>query len=177
MEGSIMIWIQENLRNPVLNDIFTGITHLGDRGLVWLVLAAVLLRSKETRKTAVCCYTALSIMLIGNEFILKYLINRTRPFDAVEGLITLIEQPSSFSFPSGHASSSFAVATVMCVLLPRKYSIPVLILAVLIAFSRVYIGVHYPTDILGGMIIGLLYGFLGIKLGTLIYDRIHDKVT
>ncbi len=170
MEGYLLILIQEKLRNPVLNRIFVGITHLGDSGFIWLILAAVFFCFKKTRKASVCSFMALDIMVIGNEVILKHLINRTRPFKTVEGLVTLIEKPPSSSFPSGHTSSSFAVAMVLWTLLPRKYSVPCLILAGLIAFSRLFVGVHYPTDILGGMMIGVLYGFLGLKLGSLIVD-------
>lgn len=175
MDGAILLWIQENLRVPVLNSIFVVITHLGDRGLIWIILSTILLSFKRTRRAGICGFTALNITLIGNELIIKHLINRPRPVNAVEGLTTLINTPPSTSFPSGHTASSVAVALVLCMLLPKKYAVPAIIPALLICFSRMYVGVHYPTDILGGMIIGLLYGFAGYKIGSLIYDHIKKK--
>lgn len=140
-------------------------------GFIWLVIATFLFCYKKTRKASICSYAALNIVLIGNEVILKHLINRTRPFEAVKGLVTLIEHPSSSSFPSRHTSSAFAAVVVLWALLPRKFSIPALVLAGLISFSRLYVGVHYPTDILGGMAIGLIYGFWGLIFGNLIVDK------
>lgn len=140
-------------------------------GFIWLVIATFLFCYKKTRKASICSYAALNIVLIGNEVILKHLINRTWPFEAVKGLVTLIEHPSSSSFPSGHTSSAFAAVVVLWALLPRKFSIPALVLAGLISFSRLYVGVHYPTDILGGMAIGLIYGFWGLTFGNLIVDK------
>ena len=91
------------------------------------------------------------------------MVCRVRPYDANPLLMPLIQRPTDFSFPSGHAASSFACAGVMWHKLPRRAGVPVLILAILISFSRLYIGVHYPTDVLAGAISGLLISFLAIR--------------
>ena len=173
MDGYILLWIQDNLRTPVFNSIFRFITHLGDGGVIWIILAWALIFIKKTRKAGVCSLSALFVMLIGNEFVLKHIVNRTRPFDAIDGLVTLIKHPTSSSFPSGHTSSAFAVVIVLLILIPMKYSIWSLVLALTIAFSRMYVGVHYPTDILGGIMVGLIYGFVGYKIGSFAFDSGH----
>lgn len=175
MDGWILLWIQENLRTPVLNTIFISITHLGDCGFIWIVLSAVLLCFKKTCKAGICSSIALAIMFITNDVIIKHLVNRTRPYEVVEGLIPLVKKLNSPSFPSGHASSAFAVTLILLILFPKKYSIPALVLVVLISFSRMYVGVHYPTDVLGGLIVGLLYGFAGYKIGNPVYDFINKR--
>ena len=87
---------------------------------------------------------------------LKNVVARTRPYEVVEGLTRLIEKQSDYSFPSGHTAASFAAAVILFLQLPKKYGIPALILAVLISFSRLYLGVHYATDVLAGAVSGTL---------------------
>ena len=175
MDGQILLWLQDNLRNPILDSIFVFITTLGNAGIIWALIAIILLIVKATRKAGVCCITAGLAILILNEGLIKHLINRARPFTQVEGLTILIKAPGSSSFPSGHTATSFAATTVMLLMLPKKYSIPALILASSIAFSRLYVGVHYPTDVLGGLIMGVIYGLIGFFAGGRFYDRIEEK--
>ena len=101
--------------------------------------------------------------LITNVF-LKNAVARIRPYDAVETIVPLVGKLSDYSFPSGHTCASFASAFVYYRLLPRKYGILTMILAVLISFSRLYLGVHYPTDVLGGFFIGLLSSILAYQI-------------
>lgn len=96
---------------------------------------------------------SLACNYLVNNILLKNLVARTRPYEAVAGLNRIIEAQSDFSFPSGHSGSSFAVAVVILLVCPRKYGIPAIILAMLIALSRLYVGVHYPTDVLAGVVI------------------------
>ena len=101
--------------------------------------------------------------LLTNVF-LKNAVSRIRPYDAVEAIVPLVEKLSDYSFPSGHTCASFASAFVYYRLLPRKYGVMTMVLAVLIAFSRLYLGVHYPTDVLGGFLIGVLSSILAYQI-------------
>ena len=108
--------------------------------------------------------------LLVNVF-LKNIVARSRPYEVIDGLTSLVGEQSDFSFPSGHTSSAFSVAVVMFMLMPKKYGVPALIVATLIAYSRLYVGVHYPSDIIGGLIIGILVAVICVT----VYKRITKK--
>lgn len=156
LDGSILLWIQENLRGDFLNPLITLITTLGNGGLIWLVSSAVMLCFPKSRKTGVLVLMALLASLLVNNFILKNVVARSRPWTCVEGLQTLVEKPKDYSFPSGHTASSFAAAIVMYKTLPARVGVPAVILAVGISLSRLYVGVHYPTDVLAGALSGII---------------------
>ena len=152
------------LHSPILNFFMKIVTQLGDAGLFWILLAVVLLLFRRTRKFGVFVLGALLIEVLCNELIFKAIFERPRPFNYVpwqeSGAYVfpeIIARPDSFSFPSGHTASSFAAATVLfCT--NKKWGIPALVLAALIGFSRIYCGVHYCTDVLGGMAVGVVIG-------------------
>lgn len=152
-EASFLLWIQENVRSDAWTPIVTFITHLGDHGAFWIILTIACLLWKKTRTPGILMAISLACNYLVNNILLKNLVARIRPYEAVEGLNRIIEAQSDFSFPSGHSGSSFAVAVVILLVCPRKYGIPAIILATLIALSRLYVGVHYPTDVLAGVAI------------------------
>ncbi len=154
LEGPILLWIQEYLRVDFLTPVITFITHLGDGGRIWIACALLFLILPKTRKTGVVMAASMLLNLLATNIVLKNLFARTRPYVAVEGLHRMIEAQSDFSFPSGHTACSFAAAVVIFRLCPRKVGIPAIVLAVLISLSRLYVGVHFPTDVIGGAIIG-----------------------
>lgn len=154
LEGPILLWIQEYLRNEFLTPVVTFITHLGDGGFIWILLTVLCLVFARTRKTGVLLTFSLLLNFLVNNLVLKNLVARTRPYEAVEGLHRIIEAQSDFSFPSGHTGCSFAAAMVLFAVCPRKVGVPAMVLAVLISLSRLYVGVHFPTDVLGGAVIG-----------------------
>ena len=154
LDGAILLWIQEHVRKDFLSPVVKFITHLGDAGWCWILLAVILLIVKKTRKIGLVTAVSLLSSYVVNNLILKNLVARVRPYEAVDGLQRIIEAQSDFSFPSGHSASSFATAVVIFMLCPRKYGVPALVLAFLIALSRLYVGVHYPTDVLTGVISG-----------------------
>lgn len=160
LDEMILLWIQEDIRCDLLTPVFTFITHLGDHAFIWIALAVVFLLFKSTRKTGVLMGVSLLGSLLINNLLLKNLAARVRPYEAVEGLQRIIEAQSDLSFPSGHTGSSFAAAVVIFLMCPRSMGIPALVLAVLITLSRLYVGVHYPTDVLAGMITGTLIAML-----------------
>ena len=154
-DGSILLWIQNSLRGGILDPIMVFITHLGDKGLFWTVLTLALMCFRKTRKAGVTSAIAMVIGLIVANLILKNWVARIRPYELVDGLNLMIEKQHDFSFPSGHATNSFACAWVLFRELKKPYGIAALILAILIAFSRLFVGVHYPTDIFVGIAIGI----------------------
>lgn len=160
LDGQILLWIQEYLRLDFLTPVWIAITKLGDAGAVWIVLTVILLINRKTRKIGCMSALALLFALLVDNIILKNLVARIRPYEVVDGLNLLIEKQADFSFPSGHAGSSFASAVVCFTELPKKYGVPLLILAILISCSRLYVGVHYLSDVLAGAVIGTVLALL-----------------
>ena len=175
VDGQILLFIQEHIRNAVGDVFFGGITHLGDAGIFWIVLTLVLLCFKQTRRAGIFSASALLGSLIINNMLLKNLIGRVRPYEVVTGLQCIVAPAVDASFPSGHTGASFASAVSMYGELPKKYAVFLIILAALIAFSRLYVGIHYPTDVLGGLVTGVAIGLLARKLGNKIVGFIFQQ--
>ncbi len=177
IEANILLFIQEHLRNPITDLLFKGISFTGNAGAIWIVITLLLLCIKKTRKIGFMCAVSLLLSLIINNFLLKNILARTRPYEVIEGLKILIATPTDFSFPSGHTASSFAAATVLFLTLPKKYGIPALIYATLMGFSRLYIGVHYPTDVLAGAVSGILIAIITVRIFKKLSDRRKSRLT
>lgn len=141
------------------------ITTLGDMGMIWIALIIIMLLFKKTRKFAFLCALALISEYFINDMVLKNLIARDRPF-IQHDLDILIHAPSGYSMPSGHSASSFVMAG-MFLLNKQKGRYLVLILAILIAYSRVYLNVHYFSDIIIGALLGLSIAYIvTLKFGS-----------
>lgn len=163
-DAAILLWLQNVVRNPVLNPIMIFITHLGDKGLFWIALTLILMIFRKTRRTGVTSAVAMVLGLLVVNIVLKNWVARVRPYELIEGLQLMIEKQHDFSFPSGHATNSLACAWVLFRRLDKKYGVPALILALLISFSRLYVAVHYPTDVFAGIIIGILSAEAAIRI-------------
>ena len=160
LDGDILLWIQDNLRAGWLDPIMKFITYLANGGALWIGICVLLLILKKTI----------------NNIILKNIIARTRPYEVVEGLNRIIGAQSDFSFPSGHSGASFAVAVVMFMEMPKKYGVPALIVATLIAFSRLYVGVHYPFDVIAGVLTGTIYAVITVAIYRKFFkDKKHSE--
>ena len=155
LEFKILDFIQEFLRCPFLDFLMPKVTALGNDGIIWIVAALVLLATKKYRRGGLALAVGLiAVLLIGN-ITLKPLIARTRPFDLVENIELLVAVPTDFSFPSGHTLSSVVAAAILT-MTDKRFGYVAIPLAVLIAFSRLYLYVHFLTDILGGVLIGAI---------------------
>ncbi len=152
-EFLVLDFIKEYIKNPFFDFLMPKITALGNGGLIWIVASVVLLAIPKYRKGGVALSVGLLLCLIIGNLTLKPLIGRTRPFDLVEGMELLISTPTDFSFPSGHTLSSTVAATVLT-MTDKRFGYFAIPLAVLIAFSRLYLYVHFLTDVLGGVLIG-----------------------
>lgn len=168
VDAQLLLFIQEHIRNTVCDVFFRGITHLGDAGIFWILLTIALLCFRRTRRAGVYSACALMASLIVNNLILKNLVGRVRPYELVEGLQCIVGPARDASFPSGHTGASFASAVAIYRQLPRKLAVFFIVLASLIAFSRLYVGIHYPTDVLGGLVTGIGIGLLVSNLGDLL---------
>ncbi len=159
----ILIFIKDNLSNNFFNIIMPIISALGNIGFIWILSAIVMISMKKYRNYGFAVITALAIgYLIGN-IILKNIFARIRPYNMIEGIELLIAPLSDFSFPSGHTLSSFAAAMIIFAA-NKRWGIPAFILASLIAFSRMYLFVHYPTDIIAGILIGLFSAYITLLI-------------
>lgn len=173
----ILDWIAQNLKNPLLDTLMPLITMLGDAGIFWIAVAVALLIFPKTRKIGLSMGAALLIGLLICNVTLKPLMARMRPYDYQmlyygKVIPLLIEAPHDYSFPSGHTLASFEAAVALTVY-NRKWGIPALVLAAVIAFSRLYLYVHYPTDVLFSMLISVAIAFLAcflVKKGYALYE-------
>ncbi len=161
LDGGVLLWIQDILRQDWLTPIVAFFTHLGDHGLLWIALCLLLLCFKKTRRAGVAGAIALILSLIFTNGILKNLVGRTRPWLDVAGLTALVHEPDPNSFPSGHTSAAFAAAIAWWQTMPKRWmGAAALAAAALMGMSRLYVGVHYPTDVLCGVLVGCFCGFL-----------------
>ena len=164
MDGEILLFIQDHIRQEWMDWFWKAVTHLGDGGVFWILLGIILLFSKKTRPAGVAALLALLVGALITNVCLKNFVARIRPYEVVEGLRLMIERQRDYSFPSGHTAASFASVTALYLAGEKKMWKAALVLAVLIALSRLYLYVHYPTDIIGGVVFGSLSGYLGYKI-------------
>lgn len=156
----IINMIQNHFHNSFTNTVFPLISALGNSGIVWLIIAAIMIITKKYRRWGVVLLIAMAITYVTGELILKPLIARPRPCDVLVYAHNLVlRHKHGYSFPSGHAGSSFTAATVLWKA-NRKWGIAAVTLASLIAFSRVFLLKHYPTDVIAGALLGFLIATL-----------------
>lgn len=161
-EFSILYALQE-LHNSILDKIMLGITSLGDDGIFWIAIGIICLFFKKHRKMGLqLLLTMLCTYILGN-LIIKNIVARPRPCDIDSTVTLLLSRPHGYSFPSGHSINSMAAAMALF-LNNKKIGIPALIVATLIGFSRLYLFVHFPTDVLCGFVIAILVA-IGVDWG------------
>lgn len=171
------------LRCPVLDFLMPLITYFAEYGIGWILLALVLILIKKTRKPGLAAGIALILGLLAVNLIAKPLVFRVRPYDN-EAFVSLrmylrsdllIPAWGDGSFPSGHAAASMEAA-VAILLYNKKVGIPALVMAILVCFSRLYLYMHYPSDVLAGMLIGTALALLSALLVKLIYRKFGDRL-
>ncbi len=173
----ILDWIAENLHCDFLDAVMPAITVLGDAGAFWIGCAVVLLFIPKYRKVGLSMGAALLIGLLVCNVTMKPLLARIRPYDLQaqlgQTINLLIEKPHDYAFPSGHTLASFEAATVLLIY-DKRLGIPATVLAALIAFSRLYLYVHYVTDVLFSLGMGIGFAFLGtwlVRKGFALYEQ------
>ena len=171
-EADLLFWIQSNLRTDGLNRIMPYVSKINNAGLLAITMVVVLLVWKTYRAVGITAFTSLLSEFLLVNVLIKQIVARPRPYVVNEALAVLGTVPTDYSFPSGHTASVFAVASVMLLCMPRRYGIPAVVTAAIVALSRLYNVAHYPTDVLAGMLIGSVVGVLAVKL---VYVRFKDK--
>ena len=195
-DAGFLLYIQEYIRSDFLNPIMKVLTHSGDKGILLIVLILAFLIIPRTRAIGIMSTISIVIEALLNNVLLKNLIARTRPYDEIEGLINLVGRQSDYSFPSGHTGAAFAVAGAMLVValfgLPmiektgefkredpsltfKLISVILIMYATLLAFSRMYVGVHYPTDVLCGLLLGLGTSAVAYLIYQVAIKKIHQR--
>lgn len=176
MEIEILKWIDATFHSQGwLNYIMKYITFIGEFGAVPIACALILLIFKRTRKGGLVCAIALILNFIIVNGLLKTVVNRPRPWTEFEEIALFYEQfgirlPKDSSFPSGHTAACFCVA-VACVFAFKLKGLPAIVVAFLVALSRIYLCVHYPTDVLAGALIGSACGVAGYFTATAIIKK------
>nr|MBQ8245034.1 phosphatase PAP2 family protein [Oscillospiraceae bacterium] len=172
----ILEWIRTTLWCDALDVAMPIITMFGDAGIFWIACSVLLLLFPKTRKTGLGMGFALILGLLICNVTLKPMVARIRPYDLQAQLGVTINLLNGtmhdFSFPSGHTIASFEAAVVL-LKNSKKMGIPAMILAVLIAFSRLYLYVHYPTDVIASILLGTLFAFIGNALAGLIAPKLR----
>ncbi len=171
MELKLLDLIQ-NMTNPLLDFIFLLITSLGNYGIFFIFIGIWLFSWKKTRKIGLNVLITLILCGIFGNLILKPLIARPRPF-VVKGIFPKINPPKDFSFPSGHTYSGIGSANSIY-FYNKRFGKIIYIIASLVAFSRLYFYVHYPTDIIGGIFLGLILSYVSKFLTDLIYKKLRQ---
>lgn len=138
------------------------VSSLGNFGAIWIALAALLLIAKTYRQSGLAVSIALLIDFVAVNLIIKPLVGRERPCDVTVPEDMLLACLSDHSFPSGHTAAAFAAAFALFLYHKRAGS-AALILAILMGFSRLYLFVHFPSDVIAGALLGLIFGFIGYK--------------
>ena len=171
----ILDWIQANLTNGFFDFIMPIITLLGDAGIFWIACSVVLMFFPQHRKTGLSMAISLLIGLVVCNMTLKPLCHRIRPYDYQmqvfhREITLLIEAQHDFAFPSGHTIASFEACTALMIR-NKKLGVPATVLACLIAFSRLYLYVHYPTDVIASIFLGIGIAYLGCWIA----DKLAQK--
>lgn len=157
-EADFLLALQ-NIRTPFMDGLMTFFSMLGHNGIFCLILGIVLIIIKKTRRSGSEVIIAMLLSFIISYLIVKNLVARVRPFETYGFLVPLGTAPHGWSFPSVHSTFAFATATVIFGNY-RKIGIAALLIAVMVAFSRLYMGAHYPTDVLVGSVFGIIFALL-----------------
>ena len=174
MDESVLLFIQEQLRFSFLNGAMVLVSTLGNGGMIWILLSVVLTAIPKTRKMGILALLSLLVCFLVNNGVLKNMVARPRPYTQLAELVMLMECPADHSFPSGHTCAAFSVAGSLVWSGGKgrwKLWLAPLVLAVLTGWSRLYVGVHFPTDVLMGCFIGLAGSCLVTKYLSPVYDR------
>ena len=171
VDETILFFIQTNFHFQILDKIMIFATSAGDKGLLWIVLSLLLLINKKTRGIGIATLVALTLSAIMGEGLLKHIVQRPRPYADFPWVHLLVDKSTIYSFPSGHTTSSVAAAYVLSKYF-KKYAPFIWTVAAMIAASRLYLFMHYPSDIVAGVVLGLICG----KAASYLYEyKINAK--
>ena len=163
--------------NTFLTNCVKYITMLGDKGIIWLLLGAIMLCFKKTRVSGFIMLAALGLGIVLNDLVIKNIFERSRPFVQSGELYDWLAStgykfPTGYSFPSGHSMAAFACAVVL-LFFYKKRALPALSVAILIALSRAFMCVHFISDVACGALLGILVGLLVIGYYKMLWGDVE----
>ena len=174
LDWSILHWIHDTMTCPALDFLMPKITALGNGGAIWLAAAGGLLCTKKYRKQGILLIAGLAVGVLVGNVCLKHLIARPRPCWLDSSVQLLIASPTDYSFPSGHTLSSVIGATILTKT-NRRFGYAAIPLAAIIAFSRLYLYVHFPSDVLAAAVLGIAIGMLTFRCGGTMLEKLLAK--
>ena len=171
----VLLFIQDQLRMDMLTPFWKAITFLANGGWFWVLLSVILVLNKKSRRTGFMAMLSMAVGYLIVNLVLKNAVARIRPYEVEPALTLLVNKAHDFSFPSGHACVSFSCATSLFRSDKKMLGVPALILASLIAFSRLYVGIHYPTDVIFGILFGVLSSLIAWGLFAFIEKKMNER--
>lgn len=172
-----LVWIAEHVRCAPLDLLMKPYTLMGNVGMLFIVLGVLMLCFKQTRKAGFSALCAMLIGLVVVNFTIKPLVSRPRPWLTIESFINLVPEHDPNSFPSGHTNAAFAFALAVCISAPKKWmKVSAVCAAVLMGLSRLYVGVHFPSDVIVGAAIGSLCGLAGAWVVKRVWGRLPARL-
>ena len=153
------LYALQDIHNPALDKVMVFVSVLGNAGIFWIAVGLLLLITKRYRRGGAQMLVAMAVTFIIGNLILKNLVARERPCWIDREVLLLMASPSDYSFPSGHSMNGFA-GSVSLLCIDKRIGIPAVILAAVIAFSRLYLFMHFPTDVFAGIVIGLVIALI-----------------
>ena len=172
-----LVWIAQNIRCGLLDPFMKVYTQLGNTGMIFIAAAIVLLLFKPTRKAGFSALCAMLIGLVVVNFTIKPLVSRPRPWLVIGDFVNLVPEKDPNSFPSGHTNAAFAFALAVCMSAPKRWmKLAAVCAAVVMGLSRLYVGVHFPSDVLVGALIGSLCGFAGAWVVKKTWERLGPRL-
>lgn len=171
LDWGILYWIQDTLTCPVLDFLMPKISSLGSGGAIWLLAAMGLICTRKYRRQGILLLCGQAASILVSSVILKPLIARPRPYWLDPSVQLLVTGPTDYSFPSGHTLSAVVGATILTES-NRRFGYAAIPLAALIGFSRLYLFVHFPSDVLAAAILGVAIGELVYRPGMWAWDRL-----
>lgn len=168
-DRTVSFWVQAHVVSQTLSPLMVGLSKAGDMGAVWILIGTVLLMKRRWRRLGIAVFIGLLFSLLVGNGILKHLVMRARPCIDFPWMPLLIQAPTDFSFPSGHTFGSFVAATAIFCGVSRRWGVAVLGLAAGISLSRIYLFVHYPSDVLAGALLGIVFGTLAWRISGKVF--------
>nr|WP_196590422.1 phosphatase PAP2 family protein [Pectinatus frisingensis] len=177
LDHNTVFWVQNNLVNSMITPFMKNLSWLGNTGRIWIFLGVILLCIRKYRRTGIAVFIALLFSLIIGDDLLKHTVMRSRPCIDYPWVSLHLHMPATnnYSFPSAHAFSSFAAASAMIKGIRSRWVLLTIVLASGIAFSRVYLFMHYPSDVLAGAFLGIASGVAAWYLSGKLF-LCHKKV-
>lgn len=171
---SVLDWIQQYLRCSFLDFFTVFLSYITTSGIIWIVAGIVLLFFRKTRTAGIILLASLALAFLTGDVLLKHIVSRPRPFEVNTAFKLLIKPPTGSSFPSTHSSLAAAATTVLLVK-KRVLGFVALALAVCIAFSRLYLYVHFPTDVLCGLLLGVICATVMLLIARAV--KLEDRIS